>query len=98
MPLWREHHQFLLIQNQTCGRLENVFLNTRLPSIPTITSAGALFVPPIGVSSGIVRNFVPVHLHREILNASMLSDHIVQADLCCAAVTDVELLSIPHIF
>lgn len=100
MPLWREHHQFLLVQKQTCGRLENFFLKDGLPSIPTITitSERALSVPPIGVSSVVVRSFVPVHLSREILDASMLSDHIAQAGLCHADVTDAEFLTIPLTF
>lgn len=98
MPLWREHHQFPLIEDQTCGRLENFFLKVGLPNIPTITSEGALFVPSVGGSSSDVRTFVPVQLHRERVNASMLSGCIAQADLCHAAVTDVEFLTIPHIF
>lgn len=98
MPLWREHHPFLLIQNLTCRRLESFLINAGLPIIPTITSEGAFFLPPVGVSSSDVRTFAPVHQHREIVNASMLSDCIAQADLCHAAVTDAELLTIPHIF
>lgn len=54
-------------------------------------------MPPIGASSSGVNAFVPVRLQREILNASMLSDRIAQADLCHAALTDAELLTIPHI-
>lgn len=105
--LCRGHQEFLLIRSQTSGKLKIFFLKVDLLRVRTITSEGAfwllltgysLFVPPIGVSSSGVSTFVPVHLHREISNALMLSDRAAQADLCHVAVTDTELLTTPHIF
>ena len=105
--LCRGHQEFLLIRNQTYGRLEIFFLKVGLSRVHTITSEGAfwllltvysLFVPPIGVSSSGVSTFVLGHIRREIPNASMLSDRIARADFCHASVTDAELLTIPHIF
>lgn len=107
VALCRGHQEFLLIRHQTCGRLEIFFLKVGLLRVHTFTSEGAfwlllavysLFMPPIGVSGSGANTFVPVHLHREISNASMLPDRTAQAGFCHAAVTDAELLTIPQIF